>query len=160
MSPNMIKLLFKSQTNTSDIVKMHLIKNWVKHNSFKDNQVGVFDLLRCVEFKELSDGQIKSITDQVNSWPLTEEQFMMFSQMVETAKKEREELQENRRSFWSEMRIHLPGPPPPAQAQFLPIEELQFWEEEEMMMFNNEQGDVMVEFAGVVDVPAPAPENL
>ena len=102
---------------------------------------------------------------------------MMFSQMVETAKKEREELQdkrkkfriswfttyqewrENRRSFWSEMRIHLPGPPPPAP-QFLPIEELQFWEEEEMMMFNNEQGDVMVEFAGVVDVPAPAPENL
>ena len=65
MSPNMIKLLFKSLTNTSDIVKMHLIKNWVKHNSFKDNQVGVFDLLRCVEFKELSDGQIKSITDQV-----------------------------------------------------------------------------------------------
>ena len=68
----------------------------------------------------------------MNSWPLTEEQFMMFSQMVETAKKEREELQdkrkkfrsnrftsyqewrENRRSFWSEMRIHLPGPPPPA----------------------------------------------
>ena len=50
---------------------------------------------------------------------------MMFSQMVETAKKEREELQdkrkkfrssrfttyqewrENRRSFWSEMRIHV-----------------------------------------------------
>ena len=41
MSPNMIKL-------SSDIVKMHLIKNWVRHNSFKDNQVGVFDLLRCI----------------------------------------------------------------------------------------------------------------
>ena len=44
---------------------MHLIKNWVRHNSFKDNPVGVFYLLRCVELKELSDGQIKSITDQV-----------------------------------------------------------------------------------------------
>ena len=41
MSPNMIKL-------SSDVVKMHLIKNWVRHNSFKDNQVGVFDLLRCI----------------------------------------------------------------------------------------------------------------
>ena len=32
----------------------------------------------------------------MNSWPLTEEQFMMFSQMLETAKKEREELKDKK----------------------------------------------------------------
>ena len=65
MSANMVKLMFKSHSNTNDIVKMHLIKNWVKNNSFKENQVGVFEMLRSVDYKELSDGQIKSITDQV-----------------------------------------------------------------------------------------------
>ena len=67
MSANMIKLMFRSHSNINDIVKMHLIKNWVKSNSFKDNQVGVFELLRCVDFKELSDGQIRSITEQVDN---------------------------------------------------------------------------------------------
>jgi len=189
MPANMVKLMFRSHSNTSDIVKMHLIKNWVRNNSFKENEVGVFELLRSVDYKELSDGQIKSVTDQVNSWPLSEEQFVMFSQMVETAKKERDELQdkrkkfrsnkfttyqewrENRRSFWSEMRLHLPGPPPPPQ--FFPLEELQFLEQEEMMMggemmmVNAQNGnlfldneDMMIEFGAEAGGPNLDLDNL
>ena len=91
----------------------------------------------------------------------------MFSQMLESAKKERDELQdkrkkfrsskfttyqewrENRRNIWTEMRLHLPGPPPPPQ--FLPLEELQFFDHEEMMMggemvmVNAQNGNLFIE---------------
>merc|ERR1719348_2312713 len=94
---------------------MHLINKWVVSNAFESIPTSVYDLLKCIDLKELSDNQIKSITDQVNKWPLSEEQFHMFSEMVSEAKKERDEIQEakrfkpeNRRSHRAR-RIFLPS---------------------------------------------------
>jgi len=97
MSTSTLKMMLQSEVGTNEQLKMHLINKWVVSNSLENIPSGVYDLLRCLELKELSDIQIKSITDQVNSWPLSEEQFHMFSETVCEAKKERDEIQEAKR---------------------------------------------------------------
>jgi len=97
MSTSTIKMMIQSEAGTNEQLKMHLINKWVVSNAFESIPSGVYDLLKCIDLKELSDNQIKSITDQVNKWPLSEEQFHMFSEMVSEAKKERDEIQEAKR---------------------------------------------------------------
>lgn len=120
LDPAMVKLLLKSQS-VSENVKFNIISRWVKHHGLPFDQVAVFDLLKQIKFKDLSDSSIESITNEVISWNLTEEQTSIFTDMVDDAKKERDAENEMRkkmrhnekfiyhRGLHSRIQIHL-GP--------------------------------------------------
>ena len=67
MSTSTIKMMIQTEAGTNEQLKMHLINKWVVSNAFESIPSGVYDLLKCIDLKELSDNQIKSITDQVQS---------------------------------------------------------------------------------------------
>jgi len=99
LDPAMVKLLLKSQKSVSSNVKFNIISRWVKHHGFPIDQVAVFDLLKQIKFKDLSDSSIESITSEVLSWNLTEEQISIFTDMVDEAKKERDAENEMRKKM-------------------------------------------------------------
>ena len=98
MAPAMIKLLLKSH-KCCETVKFKVINQWVRQNGFPFDQVAVFDLLKQLKFKDLQDCDIKKITTEVSSWNISEEQLSIFTDMVDEAKKERDEENEMRKKM-------------------------------------------------------------
>ena len=109
MSAPIVKLMLRSLASASQMVKMHVIRQWVAANTlyhvqvrtrdntcdnpqdfhhfnqrlytlqvrsgvrisrvntshFAQHRAGVFELLKCVELKEFTEAQMKTVTDQV-----------------------------------------------------------------------------------------------
>jgi len=95
----MVKLLLKSQKSVSESIKFNIISRWVKHHGFPLQQLAVFDLLKQIKFKDLSDCSIESISIEVKSWSITEEQLSIFTDMIDEAKKERDAENEMRKKM-------------------------------------------------------------
>jgi len=179
MSAPIVKLMLRSLASASQMVKMHVIRQWVAANTlyhvqvrsgvrisrvntshFAQHRAGVFELLKCVELKEFTEAQMKTVTDQVRRWPLSEEQQQMFTQMVDTAKREKTEEADKRKKFrscrfesyqeWREHRrsillgvlhhhhvnihLHGPGPGPEQEPQPGPAPPPELLMEEQMHM--------------------------
>ena len=114
LSVPVFKLVLRSKLPLiHEKTKIHMLRNWVAANSFLSHQAAVFEMLRCLDLKELI-GSMKEVTAmvsenphvkdnhklgdiQVNSWPLTEEQFSTFSSMVSRARREQEEESDKRK---------------------------------------------------------------
>lgn len=97
LSVPVFKLVLRSKLPLiHEKTKIHMLRNWVAVNSFLSHQAAVFEMLRCLDLKELI-GSMKEVTAMVNSWPLTEEQFSTFSSMVSRARREQEEESDKRK---------------------------------------------------------------
>ena len=114
LSTHVFKLVLRSKLPLiHEKTKVHMLRNWVARNSFLSHQAAVFDMLRCIDLKELSSSmtEVTSLVRQflllmdnvypkcfqVNSWPLTEEQFSTFSSLVSAARRAQEEESDKRK---------------------------------------------------------------
>ena len=68
-------------------IKLHLLNNWVQNNGY---EVGVFPLLKEVDYKELPEFTLKQATERVKAWPLSQEEEDNFAQLINDAKEEKE----------------------------------------------------------------------
>jgi len=97
LSTHVFKLVLRSKLPLiHEKTKVHMLRNWVARNSFLSHQAAVFDMLRCIDLKELSSSMTE-VTSLVNSWPLTEEQFSTFSSLVSAARRAQEEESDKRK---------------------------------------------------------------
>ena len=74
LSANVIKLVLRSLNLIYEKTKVHIIRNWVARNGFLPHQAAIFDMLRCIDLREII-GSSKEVTALVSHltmvWSLT-----------------------------------------------------------------------------------------
>ena len=66
LSAHVIKLVLRSKLPLiHEKTKVHIIRNWVARNGFLPHQAAIFDMLRCIDLREII-GSSKEVTALVS----------------------------------------------------------------------------------------------